>query len=301
MLGPHVERVYAAHGGKGRPSITAHIRAARAEAARADFDARAFQIFIAGPRNFSMTMRPEEADELKAYLNDSVARGERLSVISHGTFMDFPWNGAPYPIKFIQKELNMCSRAGINGLVIHLGKPPIEKVMTYLPHIVSVQRDALVFLETPHVKPENSHYETPEKLADLFRAIRKLDPGLCKFGLCIDTAHIWSCGVDLQSFESAEEWLRRLEAIADVIPPERIIIHLNDSHDACGSGLDHHASLLEGKIWGEYKSRPRQSGLAAFIDYIIRHDTITILERKPKEALLDDYAAIQRLTNAIRP
>lgn len=295
MFGPHVDRVHSKK--PGRPSIVDHIRAARAAAAEADFDARAFQVFVAGPRNFSMTLRPEEADELKAYLDDA---GDHLTVVAHGTYMDFPWNGAPYPGKFIRAELDMCARAGIAGLVVHLGKPGVEEVMTYLPRLVSVQRDALVYLEVPHVKPENSHYETPEKLAELFRAIRTLDPALTRFGLCIDTAHLWSCGVDLQSYEDAEDWLRRLEAVEDVIPPDRIIVHLNDSLDERGSGLDHHATLMAGKIWGEYRDRPKQSGLAAFVDYCARHDTVTILERKPPEALLDDYATIGRLTDAVR-
>jgi len=297
MFGPHVDRVHAKQ--SGRPSITAHIKAARAEAAKTDFDARAFQVFLAGPRSFSVTIRPEEADELKAYLDRSAASGERFVVLAHGTYLDFPWNGAPYPATSIRAELGWCSRAGISGLVVHLGKPGIPEVMAYLPRLVSVCRDVSIFLETPHVKPENSHYETPEKLADLFRAIRALDPGLSRFGLCIDTAHLWACGVDLRSFESAEGWLRRLEAVADVIPPERIVFHLNDSHDARGSGLDRHSALFEGSIWSEYRDRPRQSGLAAFVDYILRHGTAAILERKPEKKLLDDYVAIGRMTNNV--
>lgn len=295
MFGPHVDRVHAK--GSKRPSIAEHIRAARASAATVDFDARAFQVFVAGPRNLAMTMRPEEADELKEYLDGA---DSQLAVVAHGTYMDFPWHGNLYQAKFIRQELEMCARAGIFGLVVHLGKPPVTEVMKYIPHLITTTRDALVYLEVPHVKPENSHYETPEKLAALFREIRTIDKTLCRFGVCIDTAHLWSCGVDLQSFEDAEDWLRRLESVADVIPPDRIIFHLNDSEDSCGSGLDHHAPLLQGKIWGEYKDEPAQSGLAAFIDYAVRHNISTILERKPPEALLEDYAIIERLAPEVR-
>lgn len=309
MFGPHVDRVHAK--GSGRPSITEHIRAARASAAAVDFDARVFQVFVAGPRNLTMTMRPEEADELKKYLDccaDGAGAGAgagaqgkpQLAVVAHGTYMDFPWHGKPYPAKFIRQELEMCARAGIFGLVVHLGKPPVTEVMKYIPHLITTTRDALVYLEVPHVKPENSHYETPEKLAALFREIRTIDKTLCRFGVCIDTAHLWSCGVDLQAFEDSEDWLRRLESVADVIPPDRIIFHLNDSEDSCGSGLDHHAPLLQGKIWGEYKDEPAQSGLAAFIDYAVRHNIPTILERKPPEALLEDYVIIERLAPEVR-
>ena len=298
MFGPHADRVHAVAAGnkKGRPSITAHIQAARAAAASVDFDARSFQVFVAGPRNMSMTLREEEADELRAFLDTN----HRLQVVAHGTYGDYPWYGAPYPAKFIRMELEACERAGISGLVVHLGKPGVAEVMKYIPRLVTTARGVLIFLETPAVKPASSNYETPEKLATLFGAIRTIDPTLCKFGLCIDTAHLWSCGVDLSSFEDAEEWIRRLEAVADVIPPDRIMLHLNDSLEACGDGVDSHAPLLAGHMWGAYADRPQQSGLAAFVDYAVRNGTTVILERKPPEALLEDYAVIDRLTDTVR-
>ncbi len=297
MFGPHVDRVHA--GGPGRPPLLAHIRAARAAALAADFDARAFQVFLAGPRNFSVTLRPEEAEELRPFL-----AGAGLFVVAHGTYMDFPWGDSPYPARFIRDELALCARAGVAGLVVHLGKTPPAAVEARLPSLAPPPGGAApprLYLETPAVKPENSFYETPEKLAVLFRAVRKVDPGLVGFGLCVDTAHLWSSGVDLRSYEDASGWLRRLEAVAADIPPDRIIFHLNDSFDARGSGRDEHAPLLRGKIWGEYADRPRQSGLAAFVDYAVDNRTPTILERKPKEELLGDYAAIARITPAVRP
>lgn len=298
-FGPQVDRVHSTR--SGRPTIVDHVRAARAAAAEAGFDARAFQIFVANPRSLSITLRDDEADELQAYLSET-----RIVAIAHGTYMDFPWGGNAYAAKFIRGELALCARAGISGLVVHLGKAPAETVLKYIPRLISVEQTVAVFLEVPHVKPENSHYETPEKLAALFREIRaRFDPLLCRFGLCIDTAHLWSCGVDLRSYEDAEEWIRGLEAVADVIPPDRVIIHLNDSLDERGSGVDRHAPLLEGKLWGDFRARPRQSGLAAFVDYAVRNDTTVILERsapdkKPPEALLNDYAVLYQLTTAVR-
>lgn len=296
MFGPHVNRDQA--GGAGRPSMTAHIRAARAAAAAAGFNARAFQVFVAGPRNLAMTMRPEEADELREYTQRLAADGDPVAVVAHGTYMDYPWAGKAYPAKFVRTELEMCIRAGISGLVVHLGRPPVEEVLAFIPRLISPARGALIYLEIPHVLPANSHYETPEKLAELFRGIRRLDPRLDRFGLCIDTAHLWSCGVDLSSYDAAADWLRRLDA-AD-IPPARIIVHLNDSLDERGKGLDHHARLLCGKMWGDYRDQPRLSGLAAFVDYIERHGIPAILERDGGDKTLDDYAALLRITGAPR-
>ena len=243
-----------------------------------------------------MTLREEEADELREYIEES-----HVKVFAHGTYMDYPWAGKVYPPKFIAQELEMCSRAGISGLVVHLGKPPIDVVMQHLPKLKTEHRDTLIYLETPHVKPENSHYETPEKLAELFTAIRQIDPSLSHFGLCIDTAHLWSCGVDIATYEDAEAWTERLEAVSEIIPPGKLIIHLNDSHDTRGSGLDHHAPLLGGKIWSEFAGDPSQSGLAAFVHFALRNEIPLLLERKPKEALLNDYAALEKISGDFRP
>jgi endonuclease IV len=296
MFGPHVDRVFSDAKG-GRPSLAAHIRAARAIAAEANFDARAFQVFVAGPRNYTVTLRPEEADELRALLDEE----RDLFVVAHGTYLDFPWSGAPGPVKSIQRELAVCARAGLAGLVVHLGKPPLPRVVEQLPALFQAadRSGVLLYLEVPHVKPENSHYESPGGLAELFRAVRRFDPALCAFGLCIDTAHLWSCGVDLRSYKAAEDWLRRLEGEAAAIPADRILLHLNDSHNRRGSGLDHHAGLLAGQIWGEYADRPRESGLAAFVDFAVRHSIPAVLERKPPPALLEDYKALERLTAAV--
>src|SRR5216110_569583 len=67
----------------------------------------------------------------------------------------------------------------------------------------------------------DTQMSSPRKLRDLFQSIRaKVDPQLLRTGLCIDTAHLWSCGVDLSSHEDAEKWLLDLEGYSDVIPAE---------------------------------------------------------------------------------
>lgn len=290
MFGPHVNRKYI----KTPRSILNQVRAAQDHALQAEFNAQAFQIFISSPRSLAITLRDAEAKELRAFLDTP---GAPL-VVSHGSYVDFPWTGKSFITRFIRQELKMCAKSGILGLVIHLGKQKpavVAKIMpTLLPESGDGEPPTILFLETPHLKPENSHYETPEKLAELFVELRQIDPELCRIGLCIDTAHLWSCGVDICSFDAAESWLRRLESISAIIPANRTMFHLNDSYSARGSGADRHAPLLKGNIWKEFADRPHQSGLAAFVDYAMRHNTITILERN-QESLLDDYVVLERL------
>jgi endonuclease IV len=292
MFGPHVSRV---HAPGPRATLAAHVRAARAEAAAAGFDARAFQVFISGPEKMRITLSEAEATELRELL----AGDPGLRVFAHGAYGDFPWSGAPFPLKFIGDELAVCARAGIAGLVIHLGKPPLAEVARVLPRLAAAVRAAggpRLFLETPHPRPEHAHYAAPEQLAELARALRRVDPRLELFGLCVDTAHLWSSGVDLRRFEAADDWLRRFEAAG--VPPDRLLFHLNDSREPLGRGVDRHAALFAGEIWRDFADRPGQSGLAAFVDFAVSRGVPAVLERKPPEALLDDYAALLRIAPA---
>jgi len=296
MFGPHVSRYHAA--GK-RPSIVAHIKAARQEAAdAAGFSVTAVALFVGGPKNREITLTKQERSELRTYIRD-----QELVVIAHSSYAASPWKGDPNAAAYIREELSVCQEAGIAGLVVHLPKQPIDVVMRYIARLINTDApDVRIYMETPAVNPRATYYETPKKLAKLFAAIRKdLDPNLDVFGLCVDSAHLWTCGIDLQSYEAANQWLNALEEVASVIPADRVMIHLNDSLLPLGVGPDAHAPLAQGKIWVDYVSRIDKSGLMAFTDYAQRHDTPVILERKPKEALIGDYQLLRTMVPRTKP
>jgi endonuclease IV len=285
-FGPHVNRDRARG---ARPPIVEHIAAAVAEAEdEAGFDITAVAIFVGGPKNREITLRDDEADALREY-----AAAEGIRVIAHSTYGASPWRGDPDAARFIRAEAAVCQRAGIRGLVVHLPKLPPAQVLRYIPRLVEpTAPDVRIYLETPAVNPKESYYETPEKLGALFRGIRALlDPELLVFGLCVDSAHLWTCGVDVSGHEAAEAWLAGLAR--EGIPPDRVMLHLNDSARGLGVGPDTHAALGAGRIWADVPLA--ESGLAAFVEYAQRGGVPAILERKPNAALLDDYAVLRRL------
>jgi endonuclease IV len=289
-FGPHINRY---HASGARPSIVAHIEAACEQAAaEAGFKITAAAIFVGGPKNRAITLSPGERTSLREYVERT-----GLHVVAHSSYSASPWRGDPDAARYIREELDVCREAGIAGLVVHLPKLPAANVMRYLARLYKPGASAVrLYLEIPAVRPAESFYETPAKLAALFAAIRgELDPDLEHFGLCIDTAHLWTCGVDVQTYAAAEKWLRGLEAAADVIPPDRVMVHLNDSVRARGAGPDTHAPLAAGQIWEAYRDDLGASGLAAFTDYAQRHGAPVILERKPKEALRNDYLVLRKL------
>lgn len=292
-IGPHVDRSYA----KGkRPNFAAHIAEARARARDlAGFDIRAVALFAGGPRTRTITLQDTEAAELREYL----AR-EEVRALAHSVYPANPWRGDPDAARQIREEAAICARAGIEGLVVHLPKLLPEDVVTYAARLVAPEGDGVrILLETPAVKPTESYYETPEKLAALFQALRdKVDPRLERFGVCVDTAHLWTCGVDLAGYSAAEGWFARLDDLSPLLPPAAVALHLNDSAHPRGVGPDTHAPLAQGFLWKAYRDRLQDSGLAAVLDYAQRHDVPTILERGTHEELLDDYRLLRPLVSA---
>lgn len=297
MFGPHVNRDLAPPG--GRPGLAAHVRAAAAQAAAAGVQMGAFQVFVGGPRRLKLTLGGAEADELAAYVAETGARG-----LAHGTYLDVLWSGKPYVERFVRAELAACARAGLEGLVLHLGTTPPETVVDRLRELVDrapLPEGPRVVLETPAARPENAHYATPQALAELFDGIRtEADPGLAHFGLCVDTAHLWACGVDVSGAEAAAAWLADLDAAADVIPPERVVLHLNDNRFPRGGGRDTHDAVGGGQIWGGRADRPRACGAAAFVEWAETHGAPVIFERKPPALLAQDYEYLAAL-GAARP
>jgi deoxyribonuclease-4 len=64
-------------------------------------------------------------------------------------------------------------------------------------------------------------------------------------GVCLDTAHLWAAGFDLQR-DGWERVIDELSASWGVVTPH--LIHLNDTGVACGSRRDRHAPPGEGVL-----------------------------------------------------
>jgi endonuclease IV len=153
----------------------------------------------------------------------------------------------------------------------------------------------IIYFETPAIVPMWASYDTPEKLSKLFYIINKINPNH-PFGLCIDTAHIWTSGNDISSYNNARRWFSELME-SPYIPHDRIIIHLNDSANELGHGPDKHASLTNGYIWNNYKTRGelKKSGIYFIIEFANQYNIPIILERNNNESLVQDYKILSKI------
>uniref|UniRef100_A0A6C0I2U3 Xylose isomerase-like TIM barrel domain-containing protein n=1 Tax=viral metagenome TaxID=1070528 RepID=A0A6C0I2U3_9ZZZZ len=303
MLGNHINR------DTRHLSITSYIKETISDYHAHSLNMSTAAIFVSNPRGLQIILKDEEGEELKQFINKS-----KMSIIAHSSYVAFLWTKektkeATY-LKFVLKELAVCKEYNISGLVIHLPKEGIlkqkyiQKIMYKLINaIVAINASTtttlpIIYLETPAIIPMYANYDTADKLSRLFHIIHKLGGGIGSnlFGLCIDTAHIWTSGNDISTYDGAKRWFTELMD-APYIPHDKIIIHLNDSERELGHGPDKHASLTKGKIWEKYQTRGqlKTSGLFFIMEFAKKYNIPLILERRNKEMLAYDYIVVNKL------
>jgi deoxyribonuclease IV len=227
------------------------------------------QIFARGPQSY------------RSCLDDSVAReiGRRWpnQILIHGAYVDY-LNGEPRGMANITNELATCDLLHGMGVVVHLGK---TMRLDTLPASMEGTKSR-VFLEINAAKPPN--YAEPRILA---RCFDNLPP---RMGLCIDTQHLFACGVSMETAENAADYIAAIREELDV----PIVFHLNDSAVPLGSGRDRHEEIGLGEIWRKYSE---DAAAAAGVDAaqlfaqcgaaeILRSGLPVILESKePKKTM----------------
>lgn len=236
------------------------------------------QIFVMGPKNSSQILTAEDKRVLAAWKH-------RDAIVVHGCYIDIPWSLKPGGIAVLKSELTIASDIGANGVVVHLHpKAHDHKVMKYvLTEIAKLPAEILagprIWLENKPVKGGVRHC-TPGEVKELFEMIKTINPRP-KIGFCIDTQHSFASGIDITDYTPTFDWLDSLrEALPDEFP---MMIHLNDSKVALGSGLDRHENLCEGMIWKDYgltegKKDLSESGITACVLWAEEQNVQVILE-----------------------
>jgi hypothetical protein len=147
-------------------------------------------------------------------------------------------------------------------------------------------------------------FADPAGLAELWRELAAAGAPMSRLGLCVDTAHVWTGGVCLRWRAPAAAYCAALDGVVAAIadgPTPRVLLHLNDSARARGSGPDHHAPLGLGQIWGgAVDGAARPDGLAEIVGWAAAHGFPTILERNDDhghghDVLSGDYAVLARI------
>jgi len=264
------------------------------------------QVFVVGPRN-SRALSAADLDAIKA---DATKR----HVYVHASYLSNLWGRKPEFGRMIcRNELAICDDIGAAGYVLHLARAPVAAIASELKILSDQPFATRIFLEIESYRAEANTYETAEKLRVLFAELAAANLDLDKFGVCVDTAHLWAAGETLDSAESAAAWFDKLSGVAQI---KHYLIHLNDQTHAKGAGRDEHAPLAYGTIWGKYNTaatdksaididKLKTSGLYSVLQWAVANSVDMILERrsnKPKinnlpigNNILSDRSIVQAL------
>ncbi len=235
------------------------------------------QIFLLNPFSGANTTSTDDLNNIKIIIDKY-----HLNLIVHGAYVDNPWSSGS--IEIIKREFELCRKCGASGLIIHLGNKTNESITVVLQKIIKdipAIEHVTLWLEINAAKQSDNTFESPKKLNKLFNIIHELTRNtILLVGLCIDTAHLWACGVSMSSYNNAQLWLNELKV-------QPIMFHLNDSSEVLASGKDIHMPLCKGKIWHDYKSRIAESGIACIVNYAKKNNCAIILERHDDDIKAD--------------
>ena len=152
-----------------------------------------------------------------------------------------------YPV--LKKELLMAKRLEFTHMVLHSGAAKgcmnnmegIDNLARNMNNILRVEKDIKIILE-------NSAYGNivlGGDLMDFNVLLNKIDkPEL--LGFCIDTAHAYAYGYDIQSEQGFASFVKILEKSIGLESID--LIHLNDTKELLGSRRDKHCALGEGVL-----------------------------------------------------
>lgn len=270
-IGPHIDKVY-----EKNKNMYENIKSAISYIYdNTGIRFNTISMFVYGPRSHIQTLTDYDKEHIPSL---------DLQIYVHNSYITHPWKMESKAIRGIVNQLTICDNIKAKGFIIHLTKLDVEQTVQIMNSIIDPNIHTRIYLEIPALKPENSIYHNPQMLNKLF------EQGNKTFGICIDTAHLWSCGVDISDYKSAELWLSEIE-----IDPEYLLFHCNDNEKNRGQAPDEHSALFEGKIWSKYKDNLSESGLFAFINYAQNNNIPVILERKPAKLLINDYVNIRQL------
>ncbi len=175
-------------------------------------------------------------------------------------------------IEAFEEELVRCTLLGIDMLNFHPGAhmgEGVEKGIRVLTKALNgicerhPYSDVKLVLET--VAGQGSTIgRSFEELADI---ISRLDQPE-RFGVCVDTAHIFAAGYDIGS---ADGWAKTWESFGRTLGMSRLAaFHVNDSKVPLGSNVDRHALIGRGEIGPDAFQRlvrdPRTKCIPMFLE-----------------------------------
>ena len=234
----------------------------------------AFQIFSRSPKIWAA--KPLGLADVQLFKKKLEASGiDKNSVIVHMPYL--PNLSGPVSesyeksVETLAGEIQRCTTLQIPHLVIHLGSHMGKGRTNGINQLVKAIESARArSTEAPIVLLENNAGQKNSiggNFEELRMILDRLDD-VRKFGICLDTCHLFASGYDLRTSEEVEKALEKFDNTVGL--KELRFIHLNDSKGSLGSNLDRHEHIGLGSIGIE--------GLTAFLNNRGIRDLPVIME-----------------------
>lgn len=188
-------------------------------------------------------------------------------------------------LRLIQNDLRVAARGGMRFVNTHLGSYGTRDRAEAFGAICAALETALAEIEPGvFLVMENSAGAgnlaggTLEELGALIRAI-----GHPQLGVCLDTAHAWASGYQIDSKDGVDRFVETAER---EIGLERLLLfHFNDTEVPLGASRDRHWHIGEGRVGFE--------GFRALLAHLELREKTAILETPGSDA--DDLRNMQTI------
>ena len=242
------------------------------------------QIFVSNPMSVKMSENKFNDKEYNSIKNKLKETDSKIVIhLPYVINLAKPLNPdikTSWWIKMILSQLTISESMNSLGCVVHVGKhldlTPTEGLNNMYDafiYIIDYMREqsmtTKIILETAAGQGSElitTKNNSLEDFANFYNRFTDEEKHYLK--ICVDTCHIFAAGYDIQKREQVEQFFREFDKLIGI--DNMILIHLNDSKCGCGSCIDRHENLGEGKIG--------LKGLKHFIRYGLYYKIPIILE-----------------------
>ena len=153
-------------------------------------------------------------------------------------------------------EIKTANRIGAKYVVLHLGKSldidlniALNNMYSSLLYISNKLKDIpiMILLETSSGQGSEMCIRIEELAKFINKLLQNKNKHISeKFGICIDTCHIFNAGYNLNNSKNVTDYLKEFDKLIGIKNIK--LIHLNNSKTEFNSRLDRHDNLEYGKI-----------------------------------------------------
>jgi len=187
---------------------------------------------------------------------------KKINLVVHASFTiniassDTKFN--PGMLQFIN-EIELAEKLNAKYIVVHMGKQKdkskeecYNNMITFLlyVHKETKKTNIKILIETPPGTGTNLCYKIEDFAYFMNKIFHHPDKKFReRFGVCIDTCHIFVAGYDISKFGLFMSYMEIFTGLIGLVNLK--LVHLNDSLNEVGSRIDKHANLGEGIIGKE--------------------------------------------------